>query len=181
MVPEHRDAGEMDLIQRIFPTLWLERRRLVFVAVLAFFAGFFLYARADITLLGMSAGVTIGLVYAAVIVPVTLMICLLLPSARFLIEAVAITRLLIAMLGFTYPVLGETLLAFPLATAALVVSTGAILSRTFLHGHLKRPHVEGLLPRLKQFFTRIPAHIEAPTPLQHRFTAWVDATQPVRV
>ena len=173
--------GDSDVIERIFPTIWMERRRLAFVAVFAFFAGFFFYARLDMTVMGLPASVAIGVTYAVVIVPVTLMICLLMPSMRFLIEAVAVTRLFVAMLAYTYPVLGEVLLSMPILTAAFVVSTGAIFSRTFLHGRMTRPHVEGWMPRLKQFFTRIPAHIERPTPLQHRFTAWVDATQPVRV
>lgn len=169
------------MIERIFPTIWRERRRLAFVAVLAFLAGFYFYLRDDTVVLGLPAGVAVGLIYAAVIVPVSLFVCVFLPSIRFLIEAVAITRLLLAMLVFTYPVLGEVLLGNPVLTAMIVVSSGAILSRTFLHGRMQRPHVDGWWPRIKQFFTRIPAHIESPTPLQHRFTAWVDATQPVRV
>ena len=174
-------SGDADVIERFIPTLWKERRRLAFVAICAFWAGFFFYARTDIAIFNTHAAFVVGAVYAMVIVPVTLVVCLFLPAVRFLIEAVAVTRLAIAMLAYTYPVLGATLLANPLLTALLVVSTGAILSRTFLHGRLRRPHVDGWLPRLKQLFTRIPAHIEEPTPLQHHFTAWVDATQPVRV
>lgn len=169
------------MIERIFPTIWKERRRLMFVAVLAFLAGFYFYARSDAMVLGLPASLVIGAVYAAVIVPVSLFVCIFLPSIRFLIEAVAITRLLLAMLVYTYPVLGDVLLVNPMLTAMIVVSSGAILSRTFLHGRIQRPHAEGWWPRVKLFFTRVPAHIEAPTPLQHRFTAWVDATQPVRV
>ena len=181
MMTGPRNERDRDVIKRIFPTFWRERRRLAFVAVLAFFAGFFFYARLDLMLFGLPAGIVTGLVYAAVIVPVALMICVFMPSVRFLIEAVAITRLILAMLVYTYPILGEVLLQNPLMTAAIVVSSGAILSRSVLHGRMTKPPVEGWMARVRQFFTRVPAHIEAPTPLQHRFTAWVDATPPVRL
>ena len=116
MMTGPRNERDRDVIKRIFPTFWRERRRLAFVAVLAFFAGFFFYARLDLMLFGLPAGIVTGLVYAAVIVPVALMICVFMPSVRFLIEAVAITRLILAMLVYTYPILGEVLLQNPLMT-----------------------------------------------------------------
>lgn len=176
-----RNSGDRDVIKRIFPTFWRERRRLAFVAVLAFFAGYFFYARTDLTVMGLPAGVVTGMVYAVMIVPISLLMCIFLPSMRFIIESVAITRLLLAMLAYTYAPVNEVLMGNPMLTAAIVVSSGAILSRTFLHGRMRRPTAPTFSERVKLYFTRLPARIEEPTPLQHSFTAWVDATQPIRV
>ena len=169
------------MIERALPGIWQERRRLAFVGILAFLAGFFFYARSDLVLYSLPAGVVTGAVYAAVIVPVSLVVCVFAPSIRFLIEAVAVSRFLLSLFVFAFPEIGAVLLGMPILTAVIVVSSGAILSRSVLHGRIRRQRAGSLWLRMKAFFTRAPAHIEKPTPFQVSFVSWVDATAPVAI
>ena len=169
------------MIERTLPVFWRERRRLAFVGVLAFFAGYFFYARSGMVIHGWPIELITGFVYAAVIVPVAFVVCVLFPSLRFLLESVAITRLMLAMLVYTYPTLGAVVLGSPILTAMIVVSSAALLSRLFLHGRLIRIKPERWTDRLKSIFIWRPARISDPTPLQYRFVSWVDDTEPVRV
>ena len=169
------------MIERALPGIWQERRRLAFVGLLAFLAGFFFYARSDIIVHGLPVGVVTGAVYAAVIVPVALVVCIFAPSIRFLIEAVAVSRFLLSLFVFAFPEIGAVLLGMPLLTAVLVVSSGAILSRTVLHGRIQRQRAGTMILRVKAFFTRSPARIEKPTPFQIGFVGWVDATDPIAI
>ncbi|MXQ07036.1 hypothetical protein GQ651_04160 [Alphaproteobacteria bacterium GH1-50] len=169
------------MIERALPSIWQERRRLAFVGILAFLAGFFFYARSDMVVYGLPAGVVTGAVYASVIVPVSLAVCIFAPSIRFLIEAVAVSRFLISLVVFAFPDLGAVILGMPLLTAMLVVSLGAILSRTVLHGRIVKRRPGSFLKRVKAFFTRMPARLHQPTAFQSRFVSWVDATDPVTV
>ena len=169
------------MLERNFPTFWKERKRLAFVAVLAFLAGFLFYARVDAYVFGVQVGVATGLIYAAVIAPVALIICLFLPRMRFLIEAIAVSRLLVALFVFAFPAIGQELLLQPILMAILVVSLGAVLSRTVLHGKIVRFRARtwrtALRPR--HHLRRRPVRLQSATDWQRRFVGWVDDTAPI--
>ena len=164
-----------------FPSFWKERKRLAFVTALAFLAGFLFYARADTYVFGIQIGVATGLAYAAVIAPVTLMICVLAPRMRFLIDAIAVSRLLVALFAFAFPTIGETLLLQPVLLAFLIVSLGAVLSRTVLHGKIIRFRARTWRARLRprHFLRRRPVRLQSSTNWQRRFVGWVDDTAPI--
>ena len=63
-------------MKKITERLYLERRRLCFVAVMAFLAGMIGYLHFPHTLYGLPGPVFIGLLYAAVITPFALLVCL---------------------------------------------------------------------------------------------------------
>jgi hypothetical protein len=171
---------EIHLLNRLKQAFVVERRRLGFVAILAFLAGVLFFARTDLVLPGgLEAWKVTGFIYLAVIVPVAFLLCVIAPQTRFIIEAVAITRFLLALTVFTVPSVGEWVNEAQALSAALVVTCGAILSRSVLHGRIQRVRTSGLRNRLRVMFTRQPPRLERPTPLQRRFTAWIDGTQPV--
>ncbi len=161
--------------------IYRERKRLAFVTILAFISGYLFYARIDAQIFGLPASIVTGLIYACIIAPVALLVCLFLPSLRFMIEAVAVSRLCVACFVYTYPQIGEAILASPLLTAVIVVGFGVGISR-MLHGRVLRQALPSLRVRIAQFRVayRVPARIIA-GPLQQRFVGWVDDAIPVPV
>jgi hypothetical protein len=161
--------------------IYRERKRLVFVTLLAFAAGYLFYARLDVQLFGMPAAVITGLIYAGIIAPVALLVCLFLPTLRFMVEAIAVSRLCVACIVYTYPEVGATILASPILTAVIVVGFGVAISR-MLHGRVLRQALPGLRERIAQIRAayRVPARIIA-GPWQQRFVGWVDDAIPVPV
>ncbi|MGI9393551.1 MAG: hypothetical protein ACR2OY_02795 [Boseongicola sp.] len=167
------------MLSGIGHAIYRERKRLFFVTVLAFVAGYLFYARSEVQLFGLPAALITGLVYACVIAPVALLVCLFLPSFRFMIEAVAVSRLCVAWIVFCFPDVGATILSSPLLTATIVVGFGAAISR-MLHGRVLRQALPSLRVRLAQFRIayRVPARVVA-GPLQQRFVGWVDDAVPI--
>ncbi|MGI9395027.1 MAG: hypothetical protein ACR2OY_10315 [Boseongicola sp.] len=159
--------------------IYRERKRLAFVTILAFVAGYLFYAKSNVLLFGLPAEMVAGLIYAGVIAPVALLVCIFLPSLRFMIEAVAVSRLCIAWIVFTVPDVGNTIVASPQLNAVIVVGFGAAISR-MLHGRVLRQALPSLRVRLAQFQSayRVPARVVA-GPLQQRFVCWVDDAVPV--
>ncbi len=161
--------------------IYRERRRLAFVTILAFIGGYLFYARLDIQVFGLPAAVVTGLIYAAVIAPVALLVCLFLPSLRFMIEAVAVSRLCVACIVYSFPEVGAVILASPILTAVIVVGFAVAISRA-MHGRVVRQALPGLRIRIAQFREayRVPARVIA-GPWQQRFVGWVDDAVPVRI
>ncbi len=167
------------MLRRLKGLVYRERRRLLFVTSLAFLAGFLFYARYDLYIGGFQVGILTGAVYALIIGLVTLLICALLPSLRFMIDAVAVSRLFLAVVVFFVPEIGQIILMNPLLTAVIVVSSGALLSRV-MHGRILREKAKNwrLAFRNRRAMRQQPVRLEA-TPLQHKFVGWVDGRAPI--
>ena len=165
------------LVQLMFQ----ERRRLLFVSVLAFLAGVLFYARLADQLGAPLIAIITGLLYAGVIAPVTLIVCAIAPGFRFMIESIAVSRLLLALLCFMVPDLGTVIIQNPLITALLVVSGGGVLS-PLLHGRIEKAASRGWRDRygLRAALARAPVRLDG-TARQHRFTGWLEDTAPIRV
>lgn len=161
----------------IVERIYLERRRLSFVAVLAFLAGAIGYLHLPQTLYGMPAPLFIGLLYMAVITPFALLVCLFLPRLRFMIEAVAVSRLLFSTFVFLVPEVGYKIMAMPSLNAVIVVTGGVLISRT-MHGQIVREKTQSWWERAvpRDVFSRAPALV-AGSDRQVRFTNWVDGAK----
>lgn len=150
----------------------------MFVTFLAFLAGAIFYLRANHHVMGVHVSIVTGAIYAAVIAPTTLFFCLVLPSVRFMIEAIAVSRLIFSLFVFSLPDLGYKILASPVLTATIVVVGGIAVSR-ILHGRIRKSRSrdwrEKFSPR--RMVTRMPARIDA-RHWQHRFVGWIDDTMP---
>lgn len=160
--------------------IYRERRRLVFVAFMAFLAGFLFYARADLYILGIHISFITGAVYAVVVGIAALVICLAFPSMRFMIEAVAVSRLMLSFFVLAVPEIGFKILASPTVTAVLVVFGGAVISR-LLHGQILRDRKPGWRGRILpagSMFRRSPIKLSG-APWQHRFVSWLDDMAPI--
>ena len=158
-----------------------ERRRLFFVASLAFLAGFLFYVRSDVTIGGVHVAWVTGAIYAIVVGTCALLVCLFLPAMRFMIEAVAISRLILSLAVLARPDLGHVLVNSPFIMALLVVTGGFLISRA-LHGRILRRKARSWRDRLVPImgFERQPARLIA-APWQMRFVGWMDDAVPVRV
>jgi peptidoglycan/LPS O-acetylase OafA/YrhL len=161
--------------------LYCERRRLLFVASLAFLSGFFMYLRSDVHLWGWHIAWVTGALYASIVGCCALIVCLFLPSMRFMIEAVAVSRLVLSLAILAMPGLGPLLLSDPLITALVIVSGGMLVSR-LMHGRILKDRATTwrarLLPRYG--LQRRPVRIDA-RDWQYSFVGWMDAAEPVRV
>ncbi|MEQ9040328.1 MAG: hypothetical protein RIE24_18435 [Silicimonas sp.] len=159
--------------------IYRERRRLLFVTTMAFLAGFIFYSRAHAEIWGLPVPVVTGAIYAGVVGPTALFFCLVMPSIRFMIEAVAVSRLLFSVFVFSVPDIGYRILASPLLTAAVVVLGGIAVSR-LIHGHIQKTRTNGWRDRLRpaRILTRAPAQIRARA-WQRRFVGWIDDAQPL--
>ena len=164
----------------LWPMIHRERRRLAFVSFMAFLAGFLFYLRADFYINGVHIAVVTGAVYALVVGMSALVVCLLLPSMRFMIEAVAVSRLCLSFFVLAAPNIGYKVLASPMLTAFLVVLGGALISR-LLHGRILRVRTPGWRGRLLPsgaLFRRVPVQLRG-TRWQHRFVTWLDDAAPI--
>lgn len=164
----------------VYTRLYQERRRLTFVIGMAFFAGFFMYLRSDLHLFGLPVAWVTGAIYAVVVGFCALVICLFLPSMRFMIEAVAVSRLILSLAILAVPGIGPLILSDPLITASVIVLGGMLVSRV-MHGRILKDKAEGWRARLfpRHAFRRVPVRIEA-RPWQHDFVGWMDDTRPLR-
>lgn len=152
----------------------LERRRLYFVTLFAFAAGVLFYGRIDMVLFGLPAPFIIGLLYAFFIGFAALIVCILAPSFRFMLEAIAISRLAIAGLAYSVPALGETILASPILNAVIVVGFGVAVSRV-MHGRIVRSARVGLKSRLLTYAAEGRGKVRvAGTVWQRNYVAWMD-------
>lgn len=158
-----------------------ERRRLVFVASLAFLAGFLFYARLSVEMGAPVVALVTGFVYALVIAVVTLIVCAVAPGFRFMIDAIAVSRLLLAVICFAIPEIGTIIINNPLLTALIVVSSGGLLSRA-MHGQILRdpemPWRDRFGPRaaLRRRPLRIIGSLR-----QQKFAGWIDGAVTVAV
>lgn len=151
-----------------------ERRRLYFVTLTAFLAGILFYARLDMVLFGLPAPFVVGLIYALIIGIAALFVCILAPSFRFMLEAIAISRLGIAALAFGFPTLGETILASPVLNACIVVGFGVAVSRV-IHGRIIRTARTGLRARLRSYATEGRGKVRvAGSAWQRSYVGWMD-------
>lgn len=154
----------------------LERRRLYFVTLLAFAAGVLFYARLDMILFGLPAPFIVGLIYAFIIGFAALVVCILAPSFRFMLEAIAISRLAIAGLAYSVPALGQTILASPVLNAVIVVGFGVAVSR-LMHGRVLRSTRVGLRTRLRTYAVEGRGNVRvAGTVWQRNYVSWMDDT-----
>ena len=167
------------MTEAIWPMIYRERRRLAFVAAMAFLAGFLFYLRANFYIHGIHIAFITGAVYAIVVGICALLVCLLLPSMRFMIEAVAVSRLLLSIFVLFVPNVGYAILASPMLTALLVVAGGAVISRA-MHGQIEKVRQPGwrghLLPQ--GMFRRVPVNVQG-TGWQQRFVTWLDDAAPI--
>ena len=163
------------------PLIYKERRRLLFVALMAFLAGFVFYLRADLYIYGVHVAIVTGLVYALVVGLCAILVCRFLPSMRFMIEAVAVSRLALSFFVLAVPHVGYRILADPFVTALLVVFGGFLVSR-LLHGRIIREKARGWRDRIvpRNGFQRAPVLVEA-NAWQFRFVGWMDDAVPIRV
>lgn len=163
------------------PIVYLERKRLAFVAVMAFLAGFLFYVRTDIYLGGIHLSWITGTLYAVVISICALIVCIVLPSMRFMIEAVAVSRLMLSFFVLAVPNIGYTILANPMVTA-LVTVTGGVAASRLMHGRLQRQKPKGLRAHVvpQNLFKRIPVSVHG-SPWQRRFVDWLEDVQPISV
>ncbi|MCV6595194.1 MAG: hypothetical protein OIF48_19775 [Silicimonas sp.] len=121
-----------------------------------------------------------GAIYAGVVGLVAVIVCLLLPSMRFMLEAVAISRLLLSLAVLAAPGLGPMVLSNPALTAGIIV-LGGIAVRRLLHGRVLPAPDLGPWPRLlpEGGLRRVPLRVEA-RPWQARYTGWIDGSSPAR-
>ena len=167
------------MLYRLWRRVYCERKRLLFVTSLAFLAGVIFYLRTDQLIWGVPVPLVTGAIYAGVVGPAALFFCLVMPSIRFMIEAIAVSRLLFSLFVFSVPDICYTILASPFATAAVVVGGGAVISR-LLHGRIRKLRLAGWRDRLNlsRIVTRTPARLTARA-WQHRFVGWIDDTPTV--
>lgn len=156
-------------------TLYRDRRRLALVTLLAFLAGALFYWPSPVYLGHFHISLLTGTVYAIVVFVAALIVCTALPRMRFMVEAVAVSRLLLSCVALTMPELGKLVLSNPFIMAVVVVAGGACISR-MLHGQIQR-HATTTFP-----FGPGTRHsvVASGTPRQQRFVAWVEGTTPLR-
>ena len=169
------------MFQALGATLYRDRRRLLFVAAAAFLAGYLFYLPAALASGLWYLPAVAGAVYALVVGLVAWTICAIFPAMRFMIEAVAVSRLVLSVCFLAAPQVGIAVLANPLLTAALVVLGGMAVSR-LLHGRILRDRRPGWRALLgpANLFHRMPARLNA-RPWQHRFVGWLDDAVPIPV
>lgn len=152
-----------------------DRRRLGFVIVLAFIAGVLFFCRSQTYVGPVHISLVTGLIYAVIVGIAAILVCLLMPRLRFMMEAMAMSRLTLALTVMMVPELGKLVLTQPFLMALILVAGGACLSR-LLHGRIDRG------PR--KLFAFGPHHRQAVqalgTPFQRGFVAWVDGAVPIR-
>jgi|GEM_PF-1551778 len=167
------------MVNGLWSSIYRERRRLAFVSALAFLAGVLFYIRSDVYIHGVHASLVVGAIYAGVVGVAALLVCLLLPNFRFMVEAVAVSRLIFALFVLVQPEVGYKILAMPSLNAGLVVFGGVLISR-LMHGRILRSKATGWRDRIvpRDMFQRGPARVKA-TPLQFKFVSWMDGRPPI--
>jgi hypothetical protein len=147
---------------------------------MAFLAGVVFYLRADVYIGGIHLSLITGLLYAWIIGACALVVCIALPSMRFMIEAVAVSRLILSFFVFIVPSVGYTILANPVITAFITVGGGMAVSR-LMHGRIRKEARTGWKGRVwpAAMFTRLPVVVHA-GPRQQRFVNWMEDVEPLR-
>jgi hypothetical protein len=153
----------------LWTCLLRERRRLGLVTFLAFLAGVLFYWPSGLYVGPFHISLVTGTVYALVVGLAAASICLFLPRLRFMIEAVAVSRLLLALSVAVNPQIGPLLLTNPLMMAAVVVAGGACVSRV-MHGRIER----GAQRRFAVGPTARLAVVAHGAPWQRRFVDWIE-------
>ncbi len=149
--------------------LYRERRRLILVAGLAYLAGALLYLPSQAYIGPVHISLVTGAVYAGVVGIAAIAVCAILPSMRFMMEAVAISRLLLALLVLAEPQLRAFFLGNPLIMAFVLVLGGICISRG-LHGRIEKQS-------RSLFQVRTPwqqAIVRQGTDWQRSFVRWVE-------
>jgi hypothetical protein len=157
--------------------IYKERRRLGFVVFTAFLAGVLFYLQSPVFVGGIHISLITGAIYALVVGVAALVVCIVFPAMRFMIEAIAISRLMLSLFVVCVPHLGFQILANPLLTALLVVSGGILVSRV-LHGRILRDGPRWRTPWDDRWRERVPARVQG-TPAQHRRVGWFDDHMPI--
>lgn len=152
-----------------------ERRRLAFVTSLAFLAGWLFFLSSSVYVGPVHISLVTGAFYALIVGVSTIAICTFVPRFRFMIEAVAVARFVLALALLASPELTRLLLGNPLLMAFAVVTLGTCVSRA-MHGTLERETAPARRfgPASRHTVT---AH---GSPWQRRFVAWVDGTPALR-
>lgn len=154
-----------------------ERRRLLFVVVLSYVAGLIAHLHLDIFVSGWPIAIFFASLQATVVGVFALLVCLLTPSLRFMVEAFAVSRLVFALFVYFFPGIGYPILTEPMLAAVIVILGGSLASR-LIHGRFCKPQIEGLQDRLRAVSRRRPARLVS-QPWQFNFVHWVDDTRPV--
>lgn len=159
--------------------LYRERKRLTFVTTLAFLAGVIFYLHAEFPIAGIPFPLITGTIYAVIIGATAAFFCVVMPSIRFMIEAMAISRLMFAVFVFSFPEIGYPILFSPFAAATVVVLGGFVVSRV-VHGRITKKKARTLADHfsLSRYTRREPALLNARA-WQHSFVRWIDDTSPV--
>ncbi len=167
------------MLRWLFNAVHQERRRLLFVVILAYLSGLLAYWQIEVVVAGLPAAVFIASAQAVVVFIAALFICLAFPAMRFMLEAIAVARFALASAIFIAPGLSDVLLVDPLVTTFCVVGGGFAFSR-LLHGRIVRRRSNWLRDQFMPSFQRMPAKLIA-MPWQRRFVHWIDDARPVAI
>ncbi len=107
-----------------------QRRRLLMLSLLSFFAGTMLYAYVPGTVGVIPVPIYAGLLYALFIASASYMTTLIWPRIRHFTDAVAGSRLLLGVLALNAPDVAAALTASPFLLAALVVGFATVVIAT---------------------------------------------------
>lgn len=162
------------------PLIYRERRRLVFVITLAFLAGFLFYLPTDMHVQGIHIAWVTGAIYAVIIGASAIAVFLYFPTMRFMVEAIAVARLMLSLFVLAVPEVGFRILADPFVTACLIVVGGLAVSR-LLHGRILKETTNSWSERIRNFRSDCPAPVQLrASAWQFRFVGWMENTVPVR-
>ena len=167
------------MIAGLCRAIFLERRRLSFVAAMAFLAGVLFYGNHPGNIGGIPVPYVVGAIYLVAITTFAAIVCIAIPRFRFLVEAIAVSRVVVAGGAFFFPSFGDVILASPLLNAVIVVGFGVAFSR-LMHGKIKPQAMPRLRERLRSLTepTRTPAVVVASS-RQRKYVHWMDDARPI--
>lgn len=119
-------------------TFHREKRRVAALSFIAFLAGCLFYLRLDAHVAGLPVSILAGLFYAAIVAPVAFMMFIVMPSQTVLMEAMAVSRLGIAVAVVSLPESSTVLISNPALLACAVAGGGLIVHAMIRSGALKR-------------------------------------------
>ncbi len=160
------------MLRRLLSVIHQERRRLLFAIVLAYVSALLAHAHLEVRIDGYPIEIFIASLQAVVVGVFALLVCIFLPSMRFMIEAIAVSRLALASFMYIFPGTGILIQQNPMFSTTVVV-IGAIGTSRLIHGRMFKGGA-------KVRFRRFPARLES-LPWQKRFVHWVDDTRPIAV
>lgn len=105
----------------------MQSRRLCFCGVLAFLSGMLLYGHLGGALYGVPVPVAVGILYCVSVMIAALLTTFFLPNVRRLVDAVAVTRLSLALIAAAMPGLGRALSEAPEISGTIVIGSAALL------------------------------------------------------